>query len=117
MYRDEKACVIPRGGSTNSSANVAVWQADKNQHCQDLCGDTERGLLAVPFLRLPHREVFARDNREAKKPEGKADSQSGYCPDLGAVKDLGRRPESSSNITAPSASRRAVKPSMAMINA
>src|SRR6516225_7134693 len=73
MYRDEKACVIPRGGSTNSSANVAVWQADKNQHCQDLCGDTERGLLAVPFLRLPHREVFARDNRKAEKPEGKAD--------------------------------------------
>src|SRR6516164_2732790 len=84
----------PRGGSTNSSANVAVWQADKNQHRQDLCGDAERGLLAVPFLRLPHCEVFASDNHEAEKPEGKANSQSGYCPDLGAVEDLGWGPES-----------------------
>ena len=108
---------LPRGGSTNPSDNVAVRQADKNQDCKDHCGDAERGLLAVPFLRLPHCEVFASDDHEAKKPEGKADSQSGYGPDFGAVEDLGSALSRPSNIAAPSASRRAVNPSMAMINA
>ena len=88
----DKGSAVPRGGSTNPSGNVAVRQADKNQHCKDHCGDAERGLLAVPFLRLPHCEVFASDDHEAEKPEGKADSQSGYGPDFGAVEDLGRRP-------------------------
>jgi hypothetical protein len=52
----------------------AVRQAHKNQYRQDHCGDAERGLLAVPFLRLPHCKVLAGDNHEAEKPEGKADS-------------------------------------------
>jgi len=54
-----------------------------------------KGSACSALLRLPHCEIFASDDREAEKPEGKADNQSGYCPDLGAVEDLGRRPESS----------------------
>ena len=60
----------------------AVRQADENQHSKDHCGDAERCVLSVPNLRLPHGEVFAGNHHEAEKPEDKADSQSGYCPDL-----------------------------------
>jgi len=77
--------------SANSSANV-VWQADKKSALQGSLWYAERDLLAVPLLRLPHCEIFSSDDHEAEKPEGKADNQSGYCPDLGAVEDLGRRP-------------------------
>ena len=61
---------------------VAVRQANENKHSKDHCGDAERRVLPVPNLGLPHGEVFAGDHHEAEKPEAKADSQSGYCPDL-----------------------------------
>src|SRR5262245_3385702 len=53
---------------------LAVLLAHKNHHHPAHCGHAGRGHLAVTLLRLPLCEVDARDNHEAEKPEGKADS-------------------------------------------
>jgi hypothetical protein len=46
----------------------AVRQADENQSGKHRSGDAESGVLSVPKLRLPHREIFAANHDKTEKP-------------------------------------------------
>src|SRR5262245_26201478 len=102
--------------NANSSANV-VWQADKNQHCKDHCG--MRNAASLPFhsfdchiAKYSPAMTMKPKNQRAKPTINPATAQT-----LERMKTSAGALSRPSNITAPSASKSAVSPSKAMINA